>query len=255
MKNKNGYVNFEFDNNGIGTIEFHHPKSNSLPRSILKKLAKTISLASNNKNIKIIILKSNGNKAFCAGASFNELISIKNQKDSLNFFSGFASVINACRKCPKIIIGRIQGKAVGGGVGIASAVDYCFATKNASIRLSELDIGIGPFVVGPSVKRKIGVSAMISLSLNSDKWFKAKWAYQKGLYNEIFEDSFKMDKTINIFAKRLSLSSQEAINKLKKTFWEGTENWDDLLMKRAEISGKLILSEYSKEVLKKIQNK
>jgi methylglutaconyl-CoA hydratase len=255
MTKKNGYVNLNTDKAGIGTIEFYHPQSNSLPGELLNKLSTTITLASEKNEVRVIILKSAGERTFCAGASFQELIEIKNLKEGIDFFSGFANVINACRKCKKIIIGRVQGKAVGGGVGIASSVDYCFATKHSSIKLSELALGIGPFVVGPAVERKIGLSAMSGLAINADKWFDANWGLQKGLYSEIFQDNESMDKAIDELAFKLSKSHQEATNKLKKVFWKGTEDWDELLSKRAKISGELILSEFSKNAIKKIQNK
>jgi methylglutaconyl-CoA hydratase len=255
MEDNKENVSIIIDKNGIGTIEFYHPQSNSLPGEILSKIAKTINQASLNKEIKVIVLKSAGNRAFCAGASFEELIEIKNIKSGINFFLGFANVINACRKCTKIIIGRVQGKAVGGGVGLASSVDYCFATRHASIKLSELALGIGPFVVGPAVERKIGLSSMSALAINSDKWFDANWGLQKGLYSEIFQDNESMDKAIDELSFKLSQSHQEATKKLKKIFWKGTENWDELLSKRAKISGELILSEFSKNAIKKIQNK
>ena len=255
MEDNKGYVRINIDENGIGTIEFYHPQSNSLPGEILSEIAKTITEASLNEEIKVIVLKSAGNRTFCAGASFDELIQIENIKSGIEFFSGFANVINACRKCTKIIIGRVQGKAVGGGVGIASTVDYCFATQHASIKLSELALGIGPFVVGPAVERKVGLSAMSALAINADKWFDANWGLQKGLYSEIFQDNESMDKAIDELAFKLSKSHQEATKKLKKVFWRGTEDWDELLSKRAKISGELILSEFSKNAIKKIQNK
>ena len=182
--------------NGIGTIEFFHPQSNSLPTHILAELANTITKAGEDDNIKVIILKSAGERAFCAGASFDELVAIDTPENGKKFFSGFANVINAARKCPKFIIGRIKGKAVGGGVGMASATDYCFATKFAAIKLSELAIGIGPFVVGPAVERKVGTSAFSAMTINATKWFDAEWAREKGLYTEIFETTDDMDVEI-----------------------------------------------------------
>lgn len=155
-----GSVDYLIDERGVGSITFFHPRSNSLPGKVLKQLADTITKLGKDETVKVIVLKSKGEKGFCAGASFDELISIKDRSTGKQFFSGFANVINACRKCPKFVVGRVQGKAVGGGVGLASAVDYCFATTAASVKLSELAVGIGPFVVGPAVERKIGVSAM-----------------------------------------------------------------------------------------------
>ena len=249
-----GSVNLNIKD-GIGTIEFYHPQSNSLPAHILNNLAETIFSCGLNNDVSVIILKSKGDRAFCAGASFEELKNISNKEDGKDFFMGFAKVINASRKCPKLIIGRVQGKAVGGGVGIASAVDYCFATQHASIKLSELALGIGPFVVGPAVERKVGLSAMSALAINADKWYDANWGLQNGLYSEIFQDNESMDKAIDELAFKLSKSHQEATKKLKKVFWKGTEDWDELLSKRAKISGELILSEFSKSAIKKIQNK
>ncbi|NRA11847.1 MAG: enoyl-CoA hydratase/isomerase family protein, partial [Crocinitomicaceae bacterium] len=181
-----GHVEVSIDEKGIATIEFGHPLSNSLPGKILQKLADTITEVGSDDSVKVIVIKSSGERAFCAGASFDELISIKDFPTGKKFFSGFANVINACRKCPKLIIGRVHGKAVGGGVGVASAVDYCFATKFADVKLSELAVGIGPFVVGPAVQRKIGVSAMSQLAISATEWCSAEWAKQNGLYTETY---------------------------------------------------------------------
>ena len=246
------YVKLDVKNN-IGTIEFYHPQSNALPGNILSKLANTILNAGEDNDIKVIILKSGGERAFCAGASFDELISIKNEKSGKDFFSGFANVINAARKCPKFILGRIQGKAVGGGVGMASATDYCFATKYASVKLSELAIGIGPFVVGPAVERKIGNSAFSSMTINATKWFDAQWAREKGLYSDVFDSTEEMDKEILTLASTLSNSNPQAMKELKEIMWKGTEKWDELLMKRAENSGKLVLSDFTRNAIQKFK--
>ena len=246
------YVKLDVKNN-IGTIEFYHPQSNALPGNILSKLANTILNAGEDNDIKVIILKSGGERAFCAGASFDELISIKNEKSGKDFFSGFANVINAARKCPKFILGRIQGKAVGGGVGMASATDYCFATKYASVKLSELAIGIGPFVVGPAVERKIGNSAFSSMTINATKWFDAQWAREKGLYSDVFNSTEEMDKEILTLASTLSNSNPQAMKQLKEIMWKGTENWDELLMKRAENSGRLVLSDFTRNAIQKFK--
>ncbi len=246
------YVKLKIENN-IGTIEFYHPQSNSLPANILNELAYTIKSAGENNDINVIVLKSGGERAFCAGASFDELIAIKDEKSGEKFFAGFANVINAARKCPKLILGRVQGKAVGGGVGMASATDYCFATKYASVKLSELAIGIGPFVVGPAVERKIGNSAFSSMTINATRWFDAKWAREKGLFSDVFDSTEKMDKEIQVLASTLSNSNPQAMKELKEIMWKGTENWDELLMERAENSGKLVLSDFTKNAIKKFK--
>jgi len=243
-----GNINTEIKN-GIATITFFHPAHNSLPGALLAKFAAAITEAGDNKIVKVIVLKSAGDRTFCAGASFDELISIEDFDTGKKFFMGFANVINACRKCPKFIIGRIQGKTVGGGVGIASAVDYCFATKYASIKLSELAIGIGPFVVGPAVARKIGASAMSQLAIDATEWRDAIWANTMGLYAEVFDNVEDMDTGIEVLAQKLVNSNPEAMRLLKRVFWEGTEHWDSLLERRAEMSGQLVLSEYSKNAI------
>ena len=250
-----GHVEFEINSNGIATIEFGHPLSNSLPGKILNKLADTITEIGNQEAVKVIVLKSAGDRAFCAGASFDELISIKDFETGKVFFSGFANVINACRKCPKLIIGRVQGKAVGGGVGVASAVDYCFATKFASVKLSELAVGIGPFVVGPAVQRKIGMSAMSQLAIDATEWQTAQWAKEKGLYAEIFDSVNDMDDAIETLSNKLANSNPEAMGMLKDIFWEGTENWDELLKERAAMSGQLVLSDFTINAINSFKKK
>jgi methylglutaconyl-CoA hydratase len=250
-----GHVHYTVDTNGIATIEFGHPMSNSLPGKILNKLADTIAELGNNPAVKVIVLTSSGEKAFCAGASFDELISINDLDTGKKFFSGFANVINACRKAPKFIIGRVQGKAVGGGVGMASAVDYCLATKDADVKLSELAVGIGPFVVGPAVERKIGLSAMSELAINATEWRSADWAKRKGLYTETFETVDDMDAEIGKLALRLSNSNPEAMALLKGVFWQGTDHWDELLVERAGMSGTLVLSEFTVNAINSFKKK
>lgn len=250
-----GNVEFTINEKGIATIEFFHPLSNSLPGKVLNKLADTITEVGNNEGVKVIILKSAGERAFCAGASFDELISITDLETGKIFFSGFANVINAARKCPKFIIGRVQGKAVGGGVGMASAVDFCYATKFASVKLSELAVGIGPFVVGPAVERKVGTSAMSMMAINATEWYSAEWAKEKSLYAETFDDVVQMDESIEVLANKLASSNPEAMLMLKKVFWEGTENWDTLLAERAAMSGKLVLSDFTKNAINAFKKK
>ncbi len=236
--------------NEVAYIEFFHPAHNSLPGNVLAELAQTITDAGNNKDVKVIVLKSGGDRTFCAGASFEELINIDDAATGKVFFSGFANVINAMRKCPKFIIGRIQGKTVGGGVGLAAATDYCMATKFAAIKLSELNIGIGPFVVGPAIERKIGLSAMSQIAIDANSFYPAEWAQQKGLFTQVYESTEALNNAVKTTAEHLCTYNPEAMVEMKKVFWSGTDNWDDLLAERAATSGRLVLSEFTKEKLK-----
>jgi methylglutaconyl-CoA hydratase len=243
------YVKIDIESE-VGYIEFFHPAHNSLPGDILAKLAQTITDAGNNDAIKVIVLKSGKDRTFCAGASFKELVNISDEKTGSVFFSGFANVINAMRKCPKFIIGRIQGKTVGGGVGLAASTDYCMASKFASIKLSELNIGIGPFVVGPAIERKIGLSGMSQIAIDANSFYPAEWAKQKGLYTHVFESNEELDEAVKTTAEHLCTYNTEAMKEMKSVFWKGTEDWDSLLAERAQISGRLVLSEFTKEKLK-----
>jgi methylglutaconyl-CoA hydratase len=249
-----GYIKSEVQD-GLAEIEFFHPLSNSLPSRLLAELAAAITEAGTNDAVKVILLKSAGERAFCAGASFDELISIENMEQGKKFFSGFANVINAMRKCPKFIVGRVHGKAVGGAVGLASAVDYCFATKHASVKLSELAVGIGPFVVGPAVERKMGLSGMSELAINATEWRDADWAHQRGLYYHLHESVAEMDTEIAALIGRLKGFNPDAMRQLKEVFWQGTENWDQLLADRAAISGELVLSNFTRNAINSFKKK
>lgn len=244
-----GYVDRYLDKGGIGVVEFFHPKHNSLPGRILRDVTAAIDYFSDHPFCQIILLKSGGNRTFCAGASFDELKSISNPNEGENFFLGFANVLNAIRTCQKLVIGRVQGKAVGGGVGIASAVDYCFASKYASIKLSELGIGIGPFVIGPAVQRKIGLSGFSHLALNYSAFFSPDWAVKKGLYQEIYNTTEEMDQAIADFCQDLTRTNPEARLKMKNMFWEGTSSWPSIMKEKAQISGTLVLSEFAQTYL------
>ena len=250
MSNGSLYTHIQ---NNIATVEFYHPASNSFPSELLERLATAFNELSLNNEVHVIILKSEKNKAFCAGASFDELVAVTNFEEGKQFFLGFANVLNAMRKCSKLIIGRIQGKAVGGGVGLAAACDYCFATEQAAIKLSEFTIGIGPFVIAPVVERKIGVAALSELTLDATSWQNAYWAKEKGLFAKVFETLSELDSEVDNLASKLASYNPEALNEMKKIIWQGTENWDTLLDNRAAISGKLVLSDFTKKALQKFK--
>ncbi|RPD96027.1 enoyl-CoA hydratase/isomerase family protein [Aureibaculum marinum] len=237
----------------IATVTFQHPASNSFPSALLERLIENINRLSNDNTTSVIILKSEGKKAFCAGASFNELITIDNLEDGKKFFSGFANLINAMRTCSKLIIGRVHGKAVGGGVGIIAATDYCFATENSDIRLSELSIGIGPFVIEPAITRKAGIAAFSKLTLDATEWHSAYWAKDHNLYSRVFENTTSMDEFVEKLSKKLASYNPDALTELKKILWKGTENWNTLLMERAALSGELVLSNFTKDALQKFK--
>jgi len=245
----NGSVNLTISDDGIATITFYHPAQNSLPSALLAELVEKIAKAGENAETRVIILKSEGNRTFCAGASFDELLQIKDKKQGAEFFAGFARVINTCRKSPKIIIARIQGKAVGGGVGLAAAADYCLATEAASVKLSELAIGIGPFVISPAVIRKIGLPAFSQLTIRAVDFQTAQWAMEKGLYNEVYRDIETLDAAVDTLSQKLASYHPEALHGLKEILWEGTEDWDQLLNTRAAVSGELVLSEFTQNTL------
>ncbi|MBS7256487.1 enoyl-CoA hydratase/isomerase family protein [Flavobacterium branchiicola] len=238
--------------NTIATIQFGHPASNSFPRQLLDRLTAEINLLSRNENVSVIILKSEGARTFCSGASFDELLEVENIEQGTEFFSGFAHLLNAMRNCNKLIIGRVQGKAVGGGVGIIAACDYVFATPESDVKLSELAIGIGPFVIEPAVSRKIGKTAMTEMTLAAHEWKSAEWAFQKGLFSVVCE-SFSLDLKIDDFVQKLSSYNPEALLEMKKIIWENTENWESLLFERAAITGKLVLSDFSRNALKQFK--
>lgn len=251
---KGGQVKVEREH-GITTIEFFHPQSNSLPGKILEKIGNVIHAEGLSPDTKVIILRSGGERAFCAGASFDELASISSEEQGRHFFNGFAHVINAIRTCPRFVIARVQGKCVGGGVGIAAAADYTIAVEGADVKLSELSLGIGPFVVGPAVERKIGTSAFAQLSIDAGMWRPADWARKKGLYAELHPDVGGMDDSIARLSNSLSHYSLEAMKELKKILWKGTEHWDQLLYERAAISGKLVLSDFTKDFITAFREK
>ena len=249
---QNGSLYTKIQNN-IATIEFGHPASNSFPSELLERLRKELMLIGSKNEVSVIVLQSEGDRAFCAGASFDELVAISNIEEGKKFFSGFANVINAMRSCGKLIVGKIQGKTVGGGVGLAAACDYVLATENAAIKLSELTIGIGPFVIEPAVSRKIGIAATAQLTLDATNWQNAYWAKEKGLYAKVFETKKELDNEVDLLTEKLASYNPAALLEMKKALWKGTENWETLLAERAAISGELVLSDFTKKALQKFK--
>ena len=249
----NGFVNQEVKNN-ISEITFGHPKSNSLPGEILELLAKTVLAAGKDTSVKAILLKSEGDRAFCAGASFDELLLIEELNASKKFFGGFAKVLNAMRSCGKIIIVRVQGKTTGGGVGIACAADYCFATKDAEMALTELNLGIGPFVIGPYVEKKMGKSAYIAMSIDAD-FRSAEWCAKHDVYHYVSENIAEMDQEIDQFLEKLATRSSDALALIKKVSWNGTENLELVMPARIEMSASLILKDSAKKNIELIKER
>lgn len=243
-----GYVKSAVED-GIATVTFHHPKSNSLPGHVLRGMAEAIGTAGRNSKVRVIVLRSDGDKAFCAGASFDELVAIDSAEQGLEFFSGFALVINAIRKVPVFVLGRIHAHTVGGGVGLACAVDIAYAHEKASARLSELAIGIGPFVVGPAVERKLGAGTFGLLSASPAMRREADWCLAHGLYAATFPTIEALDARIADHARELASYNPEAMAELKKVMWRGTEDWDTLLTERAAISGRLVLSPFTRNAI------
>jgi methylglutaconyl-CoA hydratase len=237
----------------VATLTFFHPASNSLPSNLLKKMTEELISLGQKEEVQVIVLKSGGAKAFCAGASFEELIAVDSKEKGTHFFMGFADMINAIRTCTKVVIGLVQGKAVGGGVGLLSACDYCLATEQGAVKLSELFIGIGAFVIEPAVTRKVGKSAFSTLTLEATEWHSAAWALDKGLFSKVFPNIEEMQAAAEKMSTALASYSPEALFEMKKVFWEGTEHWDTLLAERAAISGKLVLSKFTKEILQKFK--
>lgn len=255
FKDDRGFIKKEVDEHGVAEILFSHPSHNSFPAVQLKILAATITEAGKDKNVRIILLKSGGERTFCAGASFDELLTINTEAAVKTFFSAFAYVINAIRLTKKLVVCQVQGKAIGGGVGLAAACDYCFATEHASIRLSELGLNIGPFVIGPAVERKIGLSAFTELTLHPDDDKDAQWAKRQGLYHEVYPDLSSMNEAVQQFCQRMSTYNPAVLTALKEMFWHNTQHWDSVLYERAVISGKLALKKEAKASLAAFKNR
>ncbi len=246
---ESGFVKTDINADGLAVITFGHPTHNSLPSELLDQLSKQIHSAGNDPDTRLIVLQSAGEGTFCAGASFDELLAITDEEMGVKFFSGFADVINAIRISPKLVVCRAQGKAVGGGVGLIAACDYCFATENSAIKLSEVSINIGPFVIAPALERKIGVSAFTQLSLNPTHFFEARWALQRGLVQSVQPSIAEMDLAIQQFCEPLLTKNPEALTALKQTLWQGTTHWSELLYKQASISGRLALRPETRRLL------
>jgi methylglutaconyl-CoA hydratase len=244
-----GYVRTDITTNGVAHIVFFHPNHNSLPSRLLRELIAAFEAVGTNPEVKIVVLRSAEHKTFCAGASFDELVAIQDFETGRTFFEGFGHVINAMRKCSKIILGRIHGKSVGGGVGLAAGTDLCIASQWATFRLSELAVGFGPFVIGPAVERKVGAAAFSQLALTPDEWRTAEWGKNKGLYQEVFETTEQMDAYLDHLCEQMCAYSPDALFELKRVFWQGTEHWDTLLLERAAISGRLALTPHAKNAI------
>jgi methylglutaconyl-CoA hydratase len=242
-----GKVGVDF-RDGVASIRFQHPKGNSLPATLLRRLAEEVTRLGEDEATRLILLRSEGTGSFCGGASFEELTRIGDAKQGKEFFMGFARLILAMRSCPKFIISRVHGRVVGGGVGIVAASDYAVATANAAVKLSELALGIGPFVVGPVIQRKMGVGAFTTMAVDTE-WHDAAWAGRCGLYSRVYDSIDELDSCLGSFTYRLATSNPDAMARMKAVFWEGTEHWDRLLEERAEMSGELVLSDFTRRAI------
>ena len=238
--------------NKVGRIEFFHPKGNSLTSEIMENLVSSLNKAEGDSDINVIIIESIGQTTFCSGASLSEIKSIKNIESGINFFMGFARLLNTIREMSKFVLARVHGKIVGGGVGLVSACDYSFALENSSIKLTELSIGLGPYVIEPALSRKIGNTSFTNLSLDSSEWKTANWGLEKGLYAHLSQNIELMDNALNQKAKIISSYSPEACRQLRKLHWKNTEHWETLLPENAKITARLVLSDFSQKQIKSL---
>ena len=245
---QNGHVHAEVER-GVATIRFGHPKGNSLPATILRQLAETVRALGAAAEARVIVLRSDGGGPFCAGASFAELASIRDAAAGKEFFMGFARLILAMRDAPKFVVTRVHGRAVGGGVGVVAASDYALAHGSASVKLSELAVGIGPFVVGPAIEKKVGLGGLQALAVDATAWRDAAWAERRGLYSQLFDTTDDLDAALRRLTETLARSNPEAMARMKRVFWQGTEHWAQLLEERAEMSGTLVLSEFTRDAI------
>jgi methylglutaconyl-CoA hydratase len=235
---------------GIATIRFGHPKGNSLPGALLTRLAETVTQLGRDPSARVIVLRSEGTGPFCAGASFDELKAVADPESGTRFFSGFAQVILAMVRCPKFVVARVHGKSAGGGVGLVAASDYALGVEGASLKLSELALGIGPFVVGPVIERRIGPAAFAALAIEAE-WRSAAWAERHGLFAEVLDTVPALDHRVEALARKLAGYDPEASRRVKEMLWEGTDHWPGLLAARAGISGTLVLSEFTRQAVQK----
>jgi len=233
---------------GIGTVEFSHPKGNSLPAKLLNELAAAITTVGDDPAARVIVLRSAGSSTFCAGASFDEFTAVKDAEGGKEFFSGFSRVILAMIRAPKFVLVRVQGRAAGGAIGVIAASDYSCAVRGAQVKLSELQVGIGPFVVGVVIDRKLGPAALMNLAVHAD-WHDAEWCERHGLYSELCGDIAALDAAVDAHAKRLAASNPEAMREMKRIFWAGTEDWQARMGERAALSGRMVLSDFTRDAL------
>lgn len=252
--NPRGELLSQLSPTGVRTITFSHPAHNSFPAHQLQAVVASLDTAANDDDTRVIVLRSAGDRTFCAGANLDELLAISDESNAKAFFMGFANLILAMRRCPRPIIVAVQGKAIGGGVGIAAAADYCLATEAASIKLSELAIAIGPFVILPALIRKMGIAAASELSIDTE-WHDAAWAQSKGLYQQVYPTSTELYAAAQALANKLAGYSLTASAELKKTLWQDTRHWPGLLEERAGVSGRLVLGEEAKAALAKFKSK
>ncbi len=239
---------------GFARIVFAHPSHNSMPSGLLAELVRKIDEAAADPAVRAVLLRSAGDETFCAGANLDELLAIEDEATGTDFFMGFANVILAMRRCPKPIVVAVQGKAIGGGVGIAAAADYTLGCKGAQVRLSELAIAIGPFVILPALIRKMGVSAASELCWDT-QWHDSRWAREHNLYQRVYAGPEELFREARLLAKRLAEHSPAATTRLKRSLWEGTDHWPEELARRAEITGQLVLTPEAKGALAKFKGK
>jgi len=96
---------------------------------------------------------------------------------------------------------------------------------------------------------------MSQLSIDASAWRSSEWACSRGLYAEVLDDIAALDAAVDALAGRLASSNPEAMSALKQVFWSGTEAWDTLLAERAAISGRLVLSDFTRDAIQRFKAK
>lgn len=168
------------------------------------------------KAARAVVLQGTG-KNFCAGADLNWMSRMVSytREENVRDSSLLAKMYALINECPLPVIGRIQGAAIGGGVGLVSVCDVAISTAKTQFGLSEVKLGILPAVISPYVIAKIGESHARALFLTGER-FDAERALRIGLVHRVVETAEDLDNAVYETITQLKTSGPEAVNACKK---------------------------------------
>lgn len=212
------YLDWRHDSNGVAQVHMNRPDVfNAFDEKMIEELRQAFLLLGQDPKVRVIVLSGEG-KHFSAGADLKWMQRASSASPEWNLQDArlFADMLSVLHECPKPTIARIQGAALGGGVGLACACDFAYASTPSTFAVSEAKFGILPAVIGPYLTNAVGKRQAGRLALTATR-IGAGEAMSLGLVHGVCEPD-GLDSTINHTIAELLQCGPQAQAEIKQLY-------------------------------------